>query len=244
MAAPHVAGAVAMIKAANLEFSMTQAIDALFSSADVVADPNVQGCRRLNLAKAVAATPTPPPVPQPTAPGNVWMADVWQRAADVRWNDAQHETSYRVELAEGRGAFRTIDTLAAGTTRYRIKDLISGRAYSVRITAINDSGTAAATVRFTTVATPPSAPVSLRTTNIWSTKADLAWNLTSQNESQIRIWKMNTRGRWELLSTLNSGVTSFRLTDLATNSQNRIRISVWNSAGEAFSNEILFRTRR
>ena len=244
MAAPHVAGAIAMIKAANPGFSITQAIDALFSSADVVAGLNVQGGRRLNLAKAVGATPTPPALPAPTAPGSLRVTDVWQRAADVRWNDANHETSYRVEIAEGTGAFRTVANLPAGTVRYRVSELTAGRRYTVRISAVNSTGAAFGDIQFTTLVAPPSAPVNLRTTNIWAQKADLAWNLTSQNHSEVRIWKMNARGRWELVTTVSASSTSFRLTGLAANAQTRIRISVWNTAGEAFSNEITFRTKR
>ena len=243
MAAPHVAGAIAMIKAAHPEFSMTQAIDALFSSADVVAGLNVQGGRRLNLAKAVGATQTPPQVPAPTAPGNVRVTDVWQKAADVRWNDSQNETGYRVEVSEGNGAFRTVANLTADAVRYRVNELTPGRAYTVRVTALNGSGSVFADVSFTTAVAPPSAPVSLRTTNIWATKADLAWSLPSQNHTEVRIWKMNSRGRWELVTKVGAGATSFRLTGLAANSPTRIRISVWNTAGEAFSNEITFRTK-
>ena len=243
MAAPHVAGAIAMIKATNPGFSMTQAIDALFSSADVVAGLNVQGGRRLNLAKAVGATQTPPQVPAPTAPGNVRVTDLWQKAADVRWNDSQHETGYRVEVREGNGAFRTVANLTADAVRYRVNELTPGRAYTVRVTALNGSGSAFADISFTTAVAPPSAPVSLRTTNIWATKADLAWSLPSQNHTEVRIWKMNSRGRWELVTKVGAAATSFRLTGLAANSQTRIRISVWNTAGEAFSNEITFRTK-
>jgi hypothetical protein len=54
---------------------------------------------------------------------------------------------------------------------------------------------------------------------------------------------MNARGRWELVTTLSASSTSFRLTGLAANAQTQIRISVWNTAGEAFSNEITFRTK-
>ena len=240
MATPHVAGAIAMIKAARPGLTMTQAIDALFAGADVIGGLNVSGGRRLNLAKAVGATPS---VPAPTAPGNIRVTDVWQKAADVRWDDAQNETSYRVEVADSSGAFRTVDTLAAGATKYRVKDLTPGRSYTVRITAINTTGTAFADIRLTTVTEVPTAPANLRTDNIWATKADIAWNLTSKNESEVRIWKMNSRGQWERVATLAAGTTSFRLTGLLANSQTRIRISVWNTAGEAFSNEISFRTK-
>jgi subtilisin family serine protease len=243
MAAPHVAGAIAMVKATNPGFTMTQAIDALFSSADVVAGLNVQGGRRLNLAKAVGATPTPPAVPAPTAPSNLRVTDLWQKAADVRWNDSQNETGYRVEVREGNGAFRTVANLTADAVRYRVNELTPGRAYTVRVTALNGSGSAFADISFTTAVAPPNAPVSLRTTNIWATKADLAWSLPSQNHTEVRIWKMNSRGRWELVTKVEAAATSFRLTGLAANSQTRIRISVWNTAGEAFSNEITFRTK-
>lgn len=243
MAAPHVAGAIAMIKATNPGFSMTQAIDALFSSADVVAGLNVQGGRRLNLAKAVGATPTPPAVPAPTAPSNLRVTDVWQRAADVRWNDSQNETGYRVELKEGNGSFRTVASLNADAVRYRVTELTPGRAYTVRITALNGGGAEFADISFTTAVAPPTAPVNLRTTNIWATKADLAWNLPSQNHSEVRIWRMNAKGRWELVTKVAASATSYRLMGLVANSQTRIRISVWNTAGEAFSNEITVRTK-
>lgn len=239
MAAPHVAAAIAMIKAVKPQLTMNQAIDSLFSSADVIAGLNVKGGRRLNLAKAVGAAPT---VPAPTAPGNLRVTDIWQKAADVRWDDARNETSYRVELAEGSGPYRKITDLSAETTRYRFTELQPGRQYSVRITALNAKGAAASEIQFKTTNTPPTAPIGLRTTNIWSTKADITWTLTSQNESQVRIWQMNSQGQWQRVSTVAAGTTTFRLTGLLANSQNRVRVSVWNTGGEAFSYEFTFRT--
>lgn len=241
MAAPHVAGAIAMIKAGKPNLTASQAIDALFSSADVIPGLNVQGGRRLNLAAAVGAAPS---IPLPTTPGSLRTTDVWQKAADVRWDDAENETRYTVELAEGSGPYRKISDLAPGTIRYRVTDLQPGRQYSVRITAMNEKGSAASEVRFTTLIAAPTAPTNLRTNNIWSTKVDLAWNLTSQNESEVRIWRMNAKGQWERVATLSAGTTSYRLNGLAANSQIRIRVSVWNVAGEVFSNEIAFRTQK
>ena len=176
--------------------------------------------------------------------GSLRVTDVWQKAVDARWNDASHETSNRVKIAEGTGAFRTVANLPAGTVRYRVNELTAGQKYTVRISAVNSSGAAFADIQFTTAAAPPSAPVNLRTTNIWAQRADLAWSLSSPNHSEVRVWKMNARGRWELVTTLSPSSTAFRITGLAANSQTRIRISVWNSAGEAFSNQITFRTKR
>ena len=82
MACPHVAGAAALVKAANPALSMLQVKDALLNNVDIVSSLNglVATGGRLNVARAVQAvsgiTPAPPaPAPQPTSvpndpPGN------------------------------------------------------------------------------------------------------------------------------------------------------------------------------
>lgn len=73
MACPHVAGAAALIKAANLDLSMLQVKDILLNNTDVISSLNglVVTSGRLNVAKAARAAlgispPAPTPIPSPT----------------------------------------------------------------------------------------------------------------------------------------------------------------------------------
>ncbi|MGI8758468.1 MAG: S8 family serine peptidase [Acidimicrobiales bacterium] len=69
MAAPHVAGAAAVLRGMGL--SPQQVVDRLLGTADDIGSPGADstfGAGRLNLARAVQAAPAPPPPPPPPPP--------------------------------------------------------------------------------------------------------------------------------------------------------------------------------
>src|SRR5260221_7612209 len=70
MAAPHVAGAVAVLRGPGL--SPQQTVDRLLSTARALATTSVDGAGALDLAAAVGQPPTPPPSETtPTEPATV-----------------------------------------------------------------------------------------------------------------------------------------------------------------------------
>lgn len=73
MAAPHISGAVALVRSINSSYTSTKAIEAVKSSADSLGNSSYYGSGIVNLSNLIKSNPTPKPVistpkPQPTTP--------------------------------------------------------------------------------------------------------------------------------------------------------------------------------
>jgi subtilisin family serine protease len=152
MASPHVAGAAALVFAANPGISATQVAATVNGAATtgVVIDPRTGSPNRL-LYTGADAPPPPPPAEifAPDAPTNV-TATAGKRRATVRWTQGADGGSPLTgqTIIVYRGTTRVGTVAVSGTaTSVTVTGLKAGWSYSFSVTATNAVGTSPESVR-------------------------------------------------------------------------------------------------
>ncbi|MEI6687968.1 MAG: S8 family serine peptidase [Thermoleophilia bacterium] len=142
MATPHVAGAAALLLAADPTASPATIASRMLANAtpSVVTDPGV-GSPNLLLA-AVALTPTP--VTLPTAPRNLAATPANARitlAFDVPADAGGAAiTDYVIQQSVAGGAWTTIADGVSSLTSLEVTGLTNGTVYGFRVAAVNSAG--------------------------------------------------------------------------------------------------------
>jgi hypothetical protein len=245
MAAPHVAGALALIWDAHPTWTYQQVINQVLSTADVL--PSLQGKvgsgGRLNLAAALTSESTMPTAP--AAPTSLAAGNVTTSALTLTWIDnADNETGYVVQRQSG-GTWTTVATLGADATTYQNTGLSAGTTYSYRVQAFNAGGDSAySNVVTTTTASPPlTAPnAPSRLTGSAKPKPSMRINLTwtdnATNEAGFRVYRSSDGGAtWSVLVQLGANVGNYVDSSVAASRTYSYRVTAFNGAGEsAFSN--------
>ena len=141
MAAPHVTGAWAVLKAINPTASVSTILANLQSTGLSVKDTRAGGTitkPRIRLDKAVP--------PKLAAPSNLSATTLDATRIQLKWTDnATNEAGFKIERCQGAGctAFAQIATVAANTTTYINTGLSAGTTYSYRVRANNSAGDSA-----------------------------------------------------------------------------------------------------
>jgi hypothetical protein len=169
-AAPHVAGAVAVLAAVNPGASLDQIRAALASTGKSIKDKRSKIVRRrLDLAAAVARIgrpPAPPPPPPPTdrtpptlsgptqsIPQAWTLGSTGATPLVVTWNgsDASGIASYRLFVSVNGGSPSEVQLSSASTTSVTFSDLQPGSSYQFTVTARDGAGNLASATgpRFT-----------------------------------------------------------------------------------------------
>ncbi|MGH2693244.1 MAG: S8 family serine peptidase [Actinomycetota bacterium] len=161
MATPHVAGAAALLWAADGSLSWTQVRDAIFDNVDVLTSltGKVVTDGRLNLAEAIASLgPPPPPPPAPDAPVLQSATAASHTQIDLVWSDVAGESEYNVERsADGDTGWTPVGMNAADDTTFSNTGLDPSTAYYYRVIASNAGGDSAPSniLSATTLDPPP-----------------------------------------------------------------------------------------
>ncbi len=141
MASPHVAGAVAILKAQFPVDTTEQLILRVLDSVDplpALAGKTVTG-GRLNLHAAMNIDVYPP-----DAPTNLVCTAGSSSHINLSWVDqSSNEASFVIERAQESGAFKYITEVTAETTSYMDASLTASTTYHYRIKASNQYGTSA-----------------------------------------------------------------------------------------------------
>ncbi len=184
MAAPHVAGLVALLQTQSPGISVSSVKTILATTSDKIgggygSDPygTCAGCTwssafgygRINVERALTGSggsPPPPPPPPSSAPslGSFAVGDITQTQATVRGavNPNGAATTWRVEYGptSAYGPQTADQSIGAGTAPVSVSALLSplsaGTTYHYRVVAINGSGTTRGPDA--TFQTPPAAP--------------------------------------------------------------------------------------
>ena len=141
-----------------------------------------------------AGDSTPPSsVTVPQAPVSLAGTGVSQTAITLTWADTKSDyTNFEVYRQTGSLAFVRIGTLNAGSSSFNdITGLAAGTSYNYYVVATNLTGSPGCrgvslpsnTISVTTLPNAPSAPTNLKSTNIGQTEVDLAWTITSDNQT-------------------------------------------------------------
>lgn len=140
MAAPHVAGALALALSRNPQLSIDAMRSSLLGSVDKIASLTGKvGSGRLNVHKLLLAVP--PSGSLPAAPTSIAFPNVWKNSADVAWKDVSNETGFLVFVSTDNGkTFKLAAKLPANTTKLRLNGLTAGTRHTVQIVSFGARG--------------------------------------------------------------------------------------------------------
>lgn len=247
MAAPHVAGALALAWACHPDKTSTEIQDALFGSVDALdsLDGSVATGGRLNVNNLLTALEDPILL-APLAPANLVITDAGTDFIVLEWTDSSdNEESFSIEIsADGGETWDLIGILELDTTTARIAGLESGLTYQFRVYASNSVGDSdssniaeAATLPLPEV---PASPSDLTVDGIGSQFVDLSWFDESDNEDSFLIEISRNGGNtWESVMSLDADSTEARVGGLASATSYQFRVVAQNLVGRSEASNIV-----
>lgn len=247
MAAPHVAGALALAWACHPGKTSTEIQDALFGSVDNLdsLDGAVATGGRLNVNNLLTALEDPILL-APLAPANLVVTDAGTDFIVLEWTDSSaNEESFSIEIsADGGETWDLIGILELDTTTARIAGLESGSTYQFRVYASNSVGDSdssniaeAATLPLPEV---PAGPSDLTVDGIGSQFVDLSWFDESDNEDSFLIEISRNGGNtWESVMSLDADSTEARVGGLASATSYQFRVVAQNQVGRSEASNIV-----
>ena len=247
MAAPHVAGALALAWACHPDKTSTEIQDAMFGSVDALdsLDGAVATGGRLNVNNLLTALEDPILL-APLAPANLVVTDAGTDFIVLEWTDSSdNEESFSIEIsADGGETWDLIGILELDTTTARIAGLESGSTYQFRVYASNSVGDSdssniseAATLPLPEV---PAGPSDLTVDGIGSQFVDLSWFDESDNEDSFLIEISRNGGNtWESVTSLDADSTEARVGGLASATSYQFRVVAQNLVGRSEASNIV-----
>jgi thermitase len=164
MAAPHVAGAAALVAAANPTFDAAQIKAVLLTSADPIAalaGMSVTGARLDAAAALGAAAPAPSDVARPAAPSGL-AATAGENSVSLDWADSPEGdlAGYRVYRRAASGLWQAVPVASAATSDAVVSGLPGGVSVTLGVTAVDAAGneSSVSTGATTTPAARPAPP--------------------------------------------------------------------------------------
>lgn len=236
MAAPHVSGVAALVKAQNPNYTHLQIKDAILNTVDKKdpLDEKLITEGRVNAYQAV--TYLAPPANVRATPGDGLVLLTWDA------NNESTLTGYKVRY----GTSQTLDTEleAISDTSLLISGLTNDTQYyfSVRATAyfpeIDLAKEADSAIATATPSTVPIAPNSLSATTISTSLIDLSWTDNSYGEQGFKIDRKESGEDYSQIATVGENVTTYSDTGLNKATTYYYRVRAYNAAGNSdFSNE-------
>jgi subtilisin family serine protease len=239
MAAPHVAGAAALMLEENPSRTPAQVMEELaaYATPDLVTNPGVGSVNRLLYTHARWMPPTPeaPSAPQSlVAVGGVgqatltWIAPTQTGSGSI--------TDYLIEFSSTNGA--TWTTFADGVTTATtatVSGLTNGISYSFRVSAVNASGNSPASEVARAVVGVPTAPTGLVAT-AGAAQVALRWTAPTANGGSAitdYIVEFSADGG-SVWSTFDDGVSTAltaTVTGLVNGVTHTFRVSALNVVG-------------
>jgi hypothetical protein len=182
MAAPHVAGAFAVLRALEPARSVAEIRDTLITTGRPVTDtrlnPSVTTAR-IQLDAAVEARQG-----KPLRPSNLQVGNATGTTIQVSWTDnSRSETEFRVTATPDGNPIELFPkraTVNAGTTSVTVSDLHPGTRYTLTVRACNAAGKCSPdsdSVSQTTVNTLPCTPRNFRAGTVTMTSITVEWDL-------------------------------------------------------------------
>ncbi len=221
MAAPHVAGAFALLRSKRSECSPFNILEALKSSGVAIDDDRKQGVivttPRIDVRAALDALGGC----EPEAPRFVSAQTSGEREIRVSWTDVSpNEDSHEILIRNAQGGIVRVDTVPANDTNdarteHVIRLLLPGRTYSFAVRACRNGACSpyvdAPDNAKTTPHPLPSRPMDLRTVSVGAQHIEIAWTpatggtppttysvaLIGQRTRRVLLPIMQTSMRWE-----------------------------------------------
>lgn len=236
MAAPHVAGAAALLKSWRPGLSLFQIREILLKSVDTRAALSglaVTG-GRLNMAAAMDYDLT---ASTPIQPSHLAAAKINDSRIDISWlDDSTIETGWRLEYrGDPNAAFATRATLGSGTLSYQDAAALAaeGTYNGYRVVAYNGNGNSTATTEVKVV-TLPLAPDNLQASGEGG-KITVTWTDRSARETGYRVERATAGGLFSEIASLPANTTKYLDESLTTGTEYRYRVRA-HSTTAGFSN--------
>lgn len=206
---------------------------------EVVQDGHVEtGAIDADYALIVSGgTSGPPPTP-PAAPSGLTANAPACDQIDLNWVDnADNETSFKIERGLDGINFGQIDTVGADVTSFNDTSVAESTTYYYRVRASNAGGDSsysntAGAATPACPASPPAAPTNLKLKGKRG-KVEMDWNDNSTDEDGFRIYRGLSAGSLSLEATVGPNTTSYDDTGLANKTTYYYKVCSFNANGES-----------
>ena len=245
MAAPHVAGAWALLRQrsananASASASVNQILTALADTGLQVTDSRNQiTTPRINVAAAltVLGSNTLRSNP-PNAPSNLIASTFSTTQINLRWTDnSDNELGFIVYRRTGNGNYEGLDVVSPGIAQYKNFYLTPGTSYTYYVTAFNNYGRSINSneVTASTLKIKLLPPTDLKASTVSTNQINLNWKDNSDNESGFTIMRrQSSTGVWQTVAAIDSNTTTYTNNSLKPNSEYVFYIIAYNNAGES-----------
>lgn len=174
----------------------------------------------------------------PSSASNLRLEITSTNKITLNWKDSSsNESGFRVERKVDTGNFVPIATLPANTTSYADNSVNSQSTYTYRVIPFNSAGDASSYTNEVSCTTSilKAPPGSLTVIPLSPTEIELSWRYAgSASYSTIIERRTEDSDTWEMITTLASGYTNYRDTDLLPNTQYFYRVRT-NLANRVYS---------
>ena len=183
-----------------------------------------------NSAYATATGSTLPAAP--AAPSGLSLTIVSGTQIDLDWTDnADNETSFKIERKTGLGSFVQIATRGANTESFSDTGVAANTTYTYRVRASNSGGDSDYSEEVSTT-TVPSAPTGLTATAASSSEIDLAWS-HSGGADGFRVERRTGSGSFAEIASLGASARSYQDSGLLAGSTFVYRVFARNAGGDS-----------
>jgi titin len=177
-----------------------------------------------------------------TAPKSLASSNLAGTSVSLGWglpdsNGGSAITDYQVEVtSNGSNSWTVIPHTASNSLGFNVTNLLPGRTYQFRVSAVTSAGVGAASniVTVTTLgAVGPNAPASLVVSGVKSNAASLSWPgvVATQKVSNYVVDVSTDGSTWISVSKRVSTSTSLALSGLKLGTSYQVRVAAVNSVG-------------